>query len=250
MLLNDTATGESSSSSSSCGVKIFGSGAANTSISSLSQNTGNLSIGAALTFGSKKQNIVYGMYNAHAANSSDTAVIAKTFLFPEIGKRIFTIGYLRDYVSSKNENIHFVPMIEFSENKLSVTKDSTTQNINTFSTTFGYRIEWHNDKVHFGDTTVSFIFSVMPYYNMISVDSKYFNQHTDAYNSMFNDTHLPPTFHTVGFEAVLQLSKFQIFANLKWVLNDKQVSDANIDLKGNSIVIGTIVSADFLNFGN
>jgi len=241
---NDDTTAEGGSGSC-CKVKIFGAGAASSSIASLSSATGNLSIGVAFSFGKDTTNTIYGMYNAHAANSTDSNVISKTFLFPEIGKRLFTLGYMRDFVINKKDCIHIVPFTEFSENKLT---DSASQTIYTFSSTLGVRFDWHSDSVNFGNSKIPVIFSVFPYYNLISVDSKYYTDNNNEYNTMFNESHLPPTFHTVGFEAILSISTFQIFADLKWVLNNKDLGANDTNLRGNSIVIGTIVNADFLNF--
>ena len=250
----DASGTDAAAPSSCCDVKIFGTGAANATSSDLSSNTGNLSLGFAVSFGNRKNNddtmykhynTVYGMFNAHAANTADSNVLAKTFLFPQIGKRVFTLGYQRTIHTPAMNCFSIVPYAEFSWNKVTSTKDST-QSINTISATFGCHFEWHGPDVKFGDTSVPFVLSLSPYYNLISVDSKYFTGNNNIYSAMFGETNLPPTFHTAGFETVVQLGAFQIFSDIKWVLNDKNVT-SNMDLKGAGIVIGTIVNADFLN---
>jgi len=250
-IFNETNTTDSGC----CKVKIFATGGADPTTTNLSQGTGNLAIGAMIKLGNgnKSWREFYAMYNAHAANSSDTSLLQKTFLFPEIGKRLLVIGYA--WVSTvPNSCFQIVPFGEVSYNKITSSNDSSA--FYSISPTLGCRFELHNDNVRFGDTSAPFILSFVPYYNLISTDPKYFSATNNVYNEILNDKHLPPTFHSVGLTTSLQLSNFQIFANVKYVMNTKSdssinsIGSNNVDLKGLGIIIGAVINTDIINFGN
>ena len=222
-----------------------------TDLETANQSGGNFSIASTFRLGDYHRMgkskwvdpaFLYLAFNARTSSSSDSSILAKTFLFPDISKRDFVIGAFFSFRSMTNWAIE--PTVEFSLNQYKKTlSDSTTHVFKSESAMLGVKFT----KTYFvniaKDSTVPISFSLYPYYSLISVDPKY----SVDYNAILGEKNLPSTFNSVGFEATLQVSKFVIFANMKMVLNNTN-NISNQDLKGFTYVLGTIISADLLSF--
>lgn len=207
-------------------------------LENISAAGGNLSVG--VIFKTSPRTNTYLMFNTRTGSTADTASLVKTFLFPDIARRDFTIGF--EYVSKIGNDFFFIPFAEFSLNRYKVGNDSISNSFRTTSAIAGFKLG-KSYKVKVGDDIKAFGFSINPYYNIISTDPKFFSN----YNNMLGETNLPPTFHTLGVNAVLDITHVSLFANMKQVLNNTN-NITNGDLKGFNYVIGTLISTDILKF--
>lgn len=184
---------------------------------------------------------LYMIFNTRTAYSSDTITFAKNVLFPDISKRDFVIGLVPSFLNINN-GWRIEGLLELSLNKYNQTADSSSSFFKSTSGWFGFRgSKIYSLKVD--DNNLDFGFQISLYYNFISIDPKYFK----VYNQMLGETDLPPTFHTVGCMASVQISKLIVFANMKCVLNKSEAIN-NIDLKGFNYIIGTMLNTDLLKF--
>ena len=182
-----------------------------------------------------QRNTVYAYWNTRTGSSSDTQILAKTFLFPEISKRDLTIGYKRGFSLRRNSTSPdwtFDPYFEVSTSHF----DSGSSLFRVYSGIIGLTFDFssQNGSSNFG-------LSFTPYYNVLSVDPKYYV----TFDSAFHNPKLPPTFHTIGLNVVGSLSSFQIFGNVKYVFN-KDIS--NVDLSGLNVTIGVLVNTNIWKF--
>jgi hypothetical protein len=180
------------------------------------------------------------MFNTRTGSTADTASLVKTFLFPDIARRDFTMGI--EYISKIGNDFFFIPFAEFSLNRYKTGNDSISNSFRSTSAIAGFKLG-KSYKVKVGDDIKTFGFSINPYYNVISTDPKFFSN----YNNMLGETNLPPTFHTLGVNAVLEITHVSLFANMKQVLNTT-TNISNGDLKGFNYVIGTLISTNILKF--
>jgi hypothetical protein len=218
-------------------VQLIGMGGLS-NLENISAAGGNLSVG--VMFKTSPRTNTYLMFNTRTGSTADTASLVKTFLFPDIARRDFTIGI--EYISRIGNDFLFIPFVEFSLNRYKVGNDSMSNSFRTTSAIAGFKLG-KSYKVKVGDDIKKFGFSINPYYNIISTDPKFFAN----YNNMLGETNLPPTFHTIGVNAVLDITHVSLFANMKQVLNTT-TNIANGDLKGFNYVIGTLISTDILKF--
>lgn len=183
---------------------------------------------------------LYMAFNTRTGSSADSDQISKTFLFPDISKRDFVIGSYLNFFHAKNSWC-IDPTIEFSLNRYKITQDSISNGFKSESVLVGIRIS--KSQLFGKDSSFEAGFVLFPYYNIINVQPKYFT----SYNAIIKGNNLPPTIHTIGLQAILQLSKVMLFANMKYILNTG--SNLNVDdLKGFTYTIGTLIGVDLLKF--
>jgi hypothetical protein len=207
-------------------------------LENISAAGGNLSVG--VLFKTSPRTNTYLMFNTRTGSTADTASLVKTFLFPDIARRDFTMGI--EYISKIGNDFFFIPFAEFSLNRYKTGNDSISNSFRSTSAIAGFKLG-KSYKVKVGDDVKTFGFSINPYYNVISTDPKFFGN----YNNMLGENNLPPTFHTLGVNAVLEITHVSLFANMKQVLNTT-TNISNGDLKGFNYVIGTLISTNILKF--
>jgi hypothetical protein len=223
-------------------VHILGLGGIN-DIANSQKAGGTLSLGAYMILQSLNnwQNGLYVLFNERPANTSDTAIAARSFLFPEIGKRSFAIGYERIYKPSATSDHSFIFFVEASWSKNTITNTDTLIFYSTNLST-GLRYNYSRGFL-MGSVTKQFCFNIHPYYQLVSVDSKDFALR----NSMLGEDNLPPTFHSIGLYTSLQVAELGLFANFKQVLNYPEHINSR-ELKGALIVVGALISTDIFRF--
>ncbi|SEW34349.1 hypothetical protein SAMN05428988_4114 [Chitinophaga sp. YR573] len=224
-------------------IDILGIGGAN-DITNSQNLGGSLALGAYIAFQKKKDNTrwshhaVYILYNARAGNSADTSVVARTFLFPDIGKRDLTLGYeWLIKLGSGDAPWRLIPFVEFSFNRNIYTpsKDSILK-FHSTNFSIGAKIDLRRDFT-LGAITKQFGFTFYPYYQLIATEPKDFS----IRNEMLGEKALPPTFHTIGFNTSLQVAELGLFANYKQILNNTE-NIGNRDLQGGILVVGALIS--------
>jgi hypothetical protein len=212
------------------------------------QSGGNFSVQATFRLGKYKQignskwadpAFLYMSFNTRTGASSDSAKLTKLFLFPNISKRDFVIGAYWQFRHLEND-LCIEPIAEFSLNRYKGVIDSTDYGFGSESALLGVRFS----KVQkFGDTAFEAGFVLFPYYSIINVQPKNY----ESYAKLLKDA-LPYTVHTLGLQAVLQLSKVQFFADMKYILNRHSSNLALDDFKGFTYTIGTMIAVDVLRF--
>lgn len=225
-------------------VRIIGMGSAN-DITSARGLGGNLALGAYMKVQKSMFNkwysrhAFYALFNARAGNTSDTSVVARTFLFPDIGKRDFTLGYEMLIYKEEASPFRFIPFCEFSWSRNVFTKADTTNSFHSLNFLLGAKLSLSTTFKVGNDVEKPFNFIFYPYYQLITVDPKDFALR----NEMLREYNLPPTFHTLGFYASLQVAELALFANYKQILNGTDGIN-NRDLKGGTLVIGALIATE------
>ncbi len=178
-------------------------------------------------------NYIYIGFNTRTAFSDDTALLVKTFLFPELNKRDFIIGF---FTNSLNNATGWETsfLAEFSLNKHFIDKRSSMFN----STSIKFGMEKKKTFTNQNNIWISF----SPYVNIIHVDEK--NEQT--YNALFKETNLPSTYVANGIIITLGSPTTNLFCDIKYVGN-MNAGISNNDLKGMVYTIG-IKSALNLTF--
>ncbi|MBX2906625.1 MAG: hypothetical protein KF744_11340 [Taibaiella sp.] len=221
-------------------VKVLATGGIS-KIEDVKQSTGNLSFGLQfrlsefrrVTSGRAKNWIdphyLYIMFNAKTASSSDTNSIQRSFLFPELSRRDFVLGYFWQFLK---DDWSIEPTFEGSLNRYADTSNS--QMFRSESFLIGAKFAKSFTLPGLGIVSG---FQLFPYYNIINVDSKYWTDYT----AMVGATNSHPTFHNIGMQAVVQVDKAFIFCNMKYVLN-KSDSNLNPDFVRFVYTLGGMVS--------
>ncbi len=201
---------------------------------------GNLGVGLQFRLSSFKAkrngwidpHFLYVMFNAKTATSSDTGVLQREILFPEISKRDFVIGYF--FRQMKNDFcLDFT--VEAALNKY-------TDSIHTFRTesmTLGFAVS-KAFAINLDNVSTSISVKLFPYYNLINIDPKYWADY-DAMLKSSNNAHA--TFHTLGLQTFLQADNIILFCNAKYVLNKMgETATPNRDFVRFVYTIGTMVA--------
>jgi len=173
---------------------------------------------------------VYAMANTRSISSIDSSNIIKTFLFPEISKRDFVLGYYWEFLDTNNVGI--APNIELGLNSY---KDSGAVHIfKSTSLTVGVKVfkVFEVPALH-SQAFVQFF----PYYNLINVDPKYFIN----YQILMGESNLHPTFHTFGIQTQIQVDNVSLYCNMKYITNSGDQIQ-NPELKRFVYTIGTMLS--------
>jgi hypothetical protein len=170
---------------------------------------------------------LYLIFSAKTASSPDSSSIQKTFMFPELNKRDFVIGYFWQF--QKNDWT-IAPTFEFSLNRFADT--SNKKNFVSQSLTAGVRFQ---KSLNFQNLK-SFV-SLYPYYSLITVDKKY----SEDYEDLIKETKIPSTFHSFGLHVSAQFPNAILFCNMKYILN-KEGELKSRDLKRFIYTIGTLLS--------
>ena len=184
---------------------------------------------------------LYMSFNTRAGNAADSLQLTKLYLFPNISKRDFVIGLYEQFRDLEN-GWSIEPITEFSLNRYKTVKDSITYSFTSESALIGCRFS--KTQLFGPDAGFQAGFVLFPYYNIINVQPKNYA----SYNTVINGSSLPPTVHTLGLQAVLQLDKVQIFADMKYILNRHSDNFDPDDLRGFTYTIGTMVGVDALKF--
>ncbi len=174
---------------------------------------------------------LYLMFNTRTSSSVDTASIHKTFIFPELNKRDFVLGYL---LHLENNNWGIEPVFEFSLNRYSDSARNNTFHSQSFLIgskfykAFSFRVN---------DDTLSATAPLFSYYSLINVDPKDF----DSYRNVMKDQHAHPPFYSFGLQAQIQIDKIAMFCNMKYIMNKEGQVSSN-DLRRFVYTIGTMIS--------
>ncbi|WP_336517751.1 hypothetical protein [Pollutibacter soli] len=161
-------------------------------------------------------------YNRNASNSD--SLLASTFLFPDVGQSSFagTLEWAfllgtprRKYTGGRDQiNMFFsIPFFEFANKMIKGKANASDTEDLYFSTlmyTFGNRIQF---SMHRYEDDASF--SLSPYLSFVNIP----NEDNNAYRSVFGDEELPSMISSWGIKVVFQYNDFQIFADLKNVMN-------------------------------
>jgi hypothetical protein len=166
-------------------------------------------------------------FSTRTATSPDSASIQKTFMFPEINKRDFAIGYR--WVFMKNDWA-LSPEFEFSLNRFNDTAQKA--NFVSKSFVFGFRVQ----KAFSVPATPAFL-SVFPYYCLLNVDEKY----AKDYRVLLGESEMPRTIHSLGLSVSAQTKNSILFCNLRYILNKNELVKS-ADLKTFVYTIGTLLS--------
>lgn len=170
---------------------------------------------------------VYLLFGLKSASSSDSASLQKTFLFPELNKRDFVLGYFMNF--QKNDWT-IAPTFEFSINRLTDSANTKTFVSQGFS--IGVKIQ-----KELTDGNLRSFLAFYPYYSLITVDKKYF----DDYKALTKEPDIPSTFHAIGLHVSGQLTNGILFCNMKYILN-KEGAIKSADLKRFVYTVGTLLN--------
>lgn len=173
---------------------------------------------------------IYVMFNIRSALSPDSNSIRKSFLFPEINKRDFVVGYFWQF---RKNGWSLAPTGEFALNRLS--DSSNSKSFVSQSFILGIKIQKAFNQAS-GAPAPTF-FEFFPFYNLINVDPKYF----DDYSYLTGETHIPTTFHSLGLNISAQLPNGIFFCNMKYILN-KSKEIKSPDLIRFNYTLGTLLA--------
>jgi hypothetical protein len=201
-----------------------------------SQSYGNLSIGLLFRLSKYKvgkrnwidPHFLYTMFSARTATSPDSSSIQKTFMFPELNKRDFVLGYFFEKISG---DWSFAPTFEFSFNKFSDTSNSKNFVSQSFIT--GLRIQ----KALTTTSTINSFVALYPYYSLITVEKKY----SIDYRDLIGEPQMPSTFHSFGLHVSAQATNAILFCNMKYIFGRSSIIKSP-DLKTFIYTIGTQVA--------
>jgi hypothetical protein len=209
---------------------------------------GNFSICATFKLGHNKRvgnsywidpPYLYLAFNTQTHSSSDTSVFSRAFLFPEISKRDFIIGTFLRFTHAPT-NWEIKPTAEFSLNRYNAA-DSTSP-LRTESFLIGAQFSKSQTFTNRDGTSIAAGFQLFPYYNLIHTQEKNLKYLPFPQPNLF-----PRSLHTIGIQAILQVSALQLFANVKYILSDTKTAGVD-DLIGMTYTIGTVINVDILAF--
>ena len=215
-------------------------------IDDLRKATGNLSIGLQFRLSDNKRvaggafknwidpHYLYIMFNTRTGTSSDSEILVRTFLFPELHKRDFVIGYF--WHLEKND-FGIEPLFEASLSRYS--DSAKTKMFRTESFILGTKF-YKRFAIPVNKDTVNAVVQLFPFYNLINVDPKYFTDYEQLMSPSGKDN-LHPTYHSVGMQAMVQIDNIMLFCNMKYVLNKGRDID-NPDLKRFVYTIGSMIT--------
>lgn len=206
-----------------------------TNLENTKQAYGSLSFGVQFRLSKHKRigknwidpQYLYLMFSAKTATSPDSSSIQKTFMFPELNKRDFVLGYFWNFI---REDWTVAPTFEFSLNRFvdtAIKKSFVSQSFN-----LGCRVQ----KSFVMGKQQSFV-SLYPYYSLITVDKKY----ATDYKLLIGEPTIPSTFHSVGLHISAQIPNAILFCNMKYILN-KEGDLQSRDLKRYIYTIGTLLA--------
>ncbi len=238
------------------------------SVDQLKKASGAVSIGISVAWGGHKaldqsyrlyqRNNFYMLFNPVSIVSNDSASKPKTFLFPDIGKRDFVVGYERVFpfsgrggLDATNNIIRPLTFSSFAEFSTSH-YDTGVNNFRTYNLVAGLKLTYQNSELG-----LPFGFQIIPNYSFIYVEPKDWNgmdmsllgKPSSAFYSL-SDKGMPPTIHTLGLNFKLSISALEFFANFKYALNRKLSDNDNIpnDFKNTAVVFGMLVNPDIWGF--
>jgi hypothetical protein len=231
-------------------VKIIGSASLN-DLNSISSSKGTMSFGG--YFRLDKRNSIYMFFNTKPDASSDSSSAGKTFIFPELSSRDFIVGYSYGRIYNKNWSESFFTEISLCKHSNMIDTSKNLVNFNStqiiigmrFSKTYYYTI---NKKPH----TIGFSF--IPYFQGISVSSKYadsYRKTLDGYKNLNGGSgkeDLPLGIFAAGIRGQIDFEDFSFFCNTKFPLNTSNSGNINNDLKQFVYTIGVAISPKIIGF--
>jgi hypothetical protein len=204
-----------------------------------------------------QRNTAYVYFNPAAAISNDSATMAKTFLFPEISRRLFVIGYERKFPLTRNKNLDRTT----SENQQitwSLFGEFSTSHFDTGSHGFYAFNAMAGPKLTLQGSYAGFPFGlqIIPYYSLTAVEQKYWiamdrSLVNPNFDELTNYKGVPPTVHAAGINIKGSISSFEVFANYKYILNNDLNNNPNIhnpDLKTTVLTIGVNITPEIWSF--
>ena len=195
-------------------VKILASGGLS-NLENIKQAYGSLSLGLLFRLSKYKAGIngwidpiyAYVMFNTKSATSPDSSSIQKTFLFPELNKRDFVIGFYRE--CSKN-GWNIAPLFEFSLNRFNDTSNKKTFVSQCFLG--GVRM---NKSFQLSNPNITTFLQVLPYFSLINVDPKY----SEDFRFLTKEPNNHGTYYSLGLQTSIQAENLILFCNMKYILN-------------------------------
>ncbi|PBQ33556.1 hypothetical protein CNR22_17830 [Sphingobacteriaceae bacterium] len=184
---------------------------------------------------------VYLGFNTKTHFTEDSAVLAKSVLFPDISRRDFVFSYNFELLNPKNGVIIQPVFVEFGLNKYSYLKDSTENAFKSENFSLGFKIS-KSGLFKMGADSIKAGIQFFPYYSVINIQTKYQQPYYDALSK-----NSAITWHCLGVQALMQLSDVVLFCNMKYVLN-KNNSERPQDLRGFTYTIGTMIGVDIFRF--
>lgn len=169
---------------------------------------------------------VYAIYNVRTAVSNDTGSIQKSFLFPELNKRDFTLGWYSEF---RRGRLKISPMAEFSLNK--ITDSTGTKHFVSNNFVIGAKFE-----IGAVADSINGFLSIFPYHAIINVDPKY-----KDYELILKEAGAHHTFHCLGMNVTAEVNRVLLFCNMKYILN-KEKEIISPDLKRFVYTVGTLVA--------
>lgn len=242
------------------------------SVDGLKQNSAAVSVGISFAWGKHynrntgwyhlyQRNSFYMLFNPASAVSNDSLSVAKTYLFPEISKRDFVLGYERvfpfalrnrlDHTNNEARPTTFSFFSEFSTSHY----DTGNSAFRNYNVTTGFKVTYRNENAGLG-----FGIQIIPYYSFIGSERKDWNNRNQSIlglNSTALDTlqhkGIPPTVHAFGVNCKGSISSFEVFANFKYILNadinlNKTIEMANPSFQTTLLTIGVVINPDIWSF--
>jgi hypothetical protein len=170
---------------------------------------------------------LYLLFSTKTATSPDSSSVQKTFMFPELNKRDFVLGYYWEFLKN---HWTVAPTFEFSLNRFVDTANQKSFVSQSFNTGIRIQKSFSFEKVN------SFV-SLYPYYSLITVDKKY----AQDYQFLIGEPSIPSTFHSVGLHISAQVPNAILFCNMKFILNNEGDLKSR-DLKRYIYTIGTLLN--------
>jgi len=172
---------------------------------------------------------IYVMFNTKTATSPDSSSIQKTFLFPELNKRDFVLGY---YSETIKNDWSYGPVAEFSMNRFVDTSDNKTFVSQCFLA--GWKV---SKAFKITSPNLNVFLQFFPYYSVINVDPKF----SKDYTGLLKEENIHATYHSIGLQTSVQIDNAVLFCNMKYILN-KARGIQSPDLVRFIYTIGTSVS--------
>lgn len=208
-------------------------------LESIKNATGNINIGFNFRISKYQQYkpkryaafYLAAMWNTKIANSNDSGSIAKNYLFPEIAKRDFVLSIYKQYV---RESWSMAPIFEIA---LNTYKDSSgNKSFQSQSLLLGTRFS-KEFSIEIAKEEIPVSLILLPYYNIINVDSKYAANH----QALLKEAAPYASLHAIGMQTIVQIDKLNLFCNMKYILSNSSKIE-NPDLKRFVYTIGTLIS--------
>jgi len=176
-------------------------------------------------------NYVYMEYRTRMAKSPDSIMLQKTFIFPELNKSDFILGYFHDFTKgSWTLNYH----AELGLNKYTAS-DTTNRYFESQSILTGIQA-----KKQVSSNTNNWLMFQLDY-QILHVDSKFEKNFRD----MIGEPRSPLDFHTFNLTAALGPPNAALFCTMKYILNESDnVNSPNLTRLVYTVGVRAIISSN------